>query len=63
MRKFTDINYHIYPQDIRIQIKDFVQYIEKDEVCLVTVNGSNYWIYRYEGALNGIDNASVVVLA
>lgn len=30
----------IYPQGIRIQIKDFVQYIENNEVHLVTVNGS-----------------------
>ncbi|AEF16490.1 transposase IS4 family protein [Thermoanaerobacterium xylanolyticum LX-11] len=51
----------IYPQGIRIQIKDFAQYIEKNEVHLVTVNGSNYWVYRYEGALNGIDNAVVVL--
>nr|WP_233432516.1 MULTISPECIES: hypothetical protein [Thermoanaerobacterium] len=35
--------------------------IEKNEVCLVTVNGSRYWAYRYEGALNGIDNAVVVL--
>nr|WP_235062578.1 hypothetical protein [Thermoanaerobacterium aotearoense] len=51
----------IYPQGIRIQIKDFAQYIEKNEVCLVTVNGSIYWVYRYEGALNDIDNAIVVL--
>ncbi|WP_333508714.1 hypothetical protein [Thermoanaerobacterium thermosaccharolyticum] len=51
----------IYPQGIRIQIKDFAQYIEKNEVHLVTVNSSRYWVYRYEGALNGIDNAVVVL--
>ncbi|MDI3311900.1 MAG: IS701 family transposase [Thermoanaerobacterium sp.] len=51
----------IYPQGIRIQIKDFAKYIGKSEVHLVTVNGSRYWIYRYEGALNGIDNAVVLM--
>lgn len=51
----------IYSRGIRIQIKDFAQYIEKNEVYLVTVNGSNYWVYRYEEALNGIDNAVVVL--
>lgn len=51
----------IYPQSVRIQIKDFTQYIEKNEIHLVTVNGSRYWVYRYEGALNGIDNAVVLI--
>ncbi|MDN5311105.1 MAG: hypothetical protein PWQ68_78 [Thermoanaerobacteraceae bacterium] len=52
----------IYPQDIRIQIKDFAaKYIEKNDVHLVTVNGSTYLVYRYEGALNDIDNAVVLL--
>ncbi|WP_231969027.1 hypothetical protein [Thermoanaerobacterium sp. RBIITD] len=51
----------IYPIGIRVQIKDFAQYIEKNEVHLVTVNSSRYWVYRYEGALNGIDNAVVLI--
>lgn len=50
----------IYPKGIGIQIKQFTQYIEKDDVCLVTVNNSKYWIYRYEGHLNGINNAVVL---
>jgi hypothetical protein len=50
----------IYPQGIRIQIKNFAQYIEKSDVCLVTVNSSKYWVYRYEGSLNGIENAVVL---
>jgi hypothetical protein len=50
----------IYPNGINIQVKDFSQYIEKNDVCLVTVNNSKYWTYRYEGNLNGIDNAVVL---
>ena len=50
----------IYPKGINIQVKDFAQYIEKNDVCLVTVNNSKYWTYRYEGNLNGIDNAVVL---
>lgn len=50
----------IYPKGIGIQIKQFTQYIEKNDVCLVTVNNSKYWVYRYEGNLNGIDNAVVL---
>ena len=51
----------IYPQGIGIQIKDFEAYIEKSDVHLVTVNNSSYWVYRYDGALNGIDEATVIL--
>lgn len=51
----------IYPQGVRIQIQEFAQYIKKNDVCLVTVGSSKYWTYRYEGPLNGIDNAVVVL--
>ncbi len=50
----------IYPQGIHINISDFSQYIKKNDVDLVTVNNSKYWVYRYEGALNDIDNAVVI---
>ena len=50
----------IYPQGIRIPIKDFTTYIAKNDVRLVTVNRQCYWVYRYEGALNDIDNAVVL---
>ncbi len=50
----------IYPQGIRISLKDFATYIKKDDVRLVTVNRQSYWIYRYEGALNDLDNAVVL---
>jgi len=52
----------IYPQGIHISIAEFaVKYIEKNDVDLVTVNGSKYYVYRYEGKLNGIDNAVVLL--
>ena len=44
----------IYPKGISIQVKDFAQYIKKNDVCLVTVNNSKYWTYRYEGNLNAV---------
>ncbi len=50
----------IYPQGIKINISNFAQYIKKNDVNLVTVNNSKYWTYRYEGALNNIDNAIIV---
>ncbi len=51
----------LYPQGIRISVQDFARHICKKDVRLVTVNGSSYWMYRYEGALNGIDNAVVLL--
>ncbi|MDR0999618.1 MAG: transposase, partial [Clostridiales bacterium] len=52
----------IYPQGIHIGIAEFAaKYIEKPDVDLVTVNGSEYYVYRYEGKLNGVDNAVVLL--
>jgi len=51
----------IYPQGIRIQIQQFAQHIRKEDCHLVTVKKSKYWVYRYEGKLNGIDNAVVLL--
>jgi hypothetical protein len=50
----------IYPQGIRTSIKDFAAYIAANDVHLVTVNRQSYWVYRYEGALNDLDNAVVL---
>lgn len=51
----------IYPQGIRISIQDFAAHIRKEDVRLVTVNETSYWTYRYEGALNDIKNAVVLL--
>lgn len=51
----------IYPEGFGIQIKQFTQYIEKSDVRPVTANNSEYWVYRYEGALKGIDNTVVLL--
>jgi hypothetical protein len=52
----------IYPQGIHISIAEFAaKCIEKNDVNLVTVNSSKYYVYRYEGKLNGIDNAVVLL--
>jgi hypothetical protein len=47
----------IYPQGIRTSINDFTAYIAQNDVHLVTVNHQSYWVYRYEGALNNMDDA------
>lgn len=51
----------LYPQGIRISVQDFAAHIRKEDVRLVTVNGTSYWTYRYEGALNDIENAVVLL--
>jgi hypothetical protein len=51
----------LYPHGIRISVQDFASHIRKEDVRLVTVNGSSYWTYRYEGALNEIPNAVVLL--
>jgi hypothetical protein len=51
----------LYPGGIRTSVQNFANHIHKSDVRLVTVNGSSYWMYRYEGALNGIGNAIVLL--
>lgn len=51
----------LYPQGIRIQAKEFATHIQKEDTDLVTIGGEMYRVYRYEGALNDIEN-SVVLL-
>ncbi|OAS13252.1 hypothetical protein A8708_10640 [Paenibacillus oryzisoli] len=51
----------IYPQGIRISIQDFAAHMYKEDIRLVTVNETSYWTYRYEGALNDIENAVVLL--
>ena len=51
----------IFPKGIRMQIKDFAQYIERNDVYPVTVNNVTYLVYRYEGSLKGLDNAVVLL--
>jgi len=57
------INRIIYPQDVlHMSIAQFAAtIINKDNVDLVTVNGRNYYVYRYEGKLNGIRRAVVLM--
>lgn len=51
-----------YPKGIAIQAKEFAEYIEPNDTHLVMVGKERYRVYRYEGALNGLKDA-VVLLA
>ena len=52
----------IYPAGIKINVKDFSKYIKPNETSLVTASNSNYYVYRYEGKLNDIENAVVLII-
>jgi len=53
----------IYPCNIKKRINEFALFIEKSDknVRLVTVGSRQYYVYRYEGRLNGIDDAVVLI--
>lgn len=53
-------NRKVFPEGIEIQLKEYENLIDKSSLNLVTVKGKDYYTYRYEGNLNGIENAVVL---
>ena len=53
----------MYPCGIKQKISGFALHLRKTDsnVSLVTVCSRSYYVYRYEGSLNGIDNAVVLI--
>ena len=53
----------LYPCGIKQKISEFALHLRKTDadVSLVTVGSRSYYVYRYEGSLNGIDNAVVLI--
>ncbi|PTX53972.1 DDE family transposase [Melghirimyces profundicolus] len=51
----------LFPQGIRIPGSAFAGHIRKADTRLVTVGNASYRVFRYEGALNGIANAVVLL--
>lgn len=53
----------IYPCGIRQKVSDFALHLRKrdPDVSLVTVGGREFYVYRYEGELNDIMNAAVIL--
>ena len=53
----------IYPKGIKQSIAQFAQLIQKTDsnVSLVTVGKRNYYVYRYEGNLNDLEDAVVLI--
>lgn len=53
----------LYPEGIRQKISQFALYLFQADaaVRLVTVGNRQYHVYRYEGKLNGLENAVVLI--
>lgn len=53
----------IYPCGIRQKVSGFALHLRKEDpdVSLVTVDNRNFYVYRYEGKLNDIPNAVVII--
>ena len=51
----------LYPDGHRCSAQDYAAMLPNGQYHLVTVGGHEYWIHRYEGALNGIEKAVVLL--
>ena len=51
----------LYPDGHRLSARDYAAMLPNDQYHLVTVGGHEYWIHRYEGTLNGIGKAAVLL--
>ena len=53
----------LYPCGIKQKIREFALHLRKTDaaVSLVTVGSRSYYVYRYEGNLNGIEDAVVLI--
>ena len=53
----------IYPCGIRPKVSEFALHLRKTDkgVSLVTVGNREFYVYRYEGELNDIPNAAVII--
>lgn len=50
----------IYPGGIKTNIKIFSQLIHKDETYPITMDGVTYYLYRYEGKINDVENTVIL---
>jgi hypothetical protein len=50
----------IYPGGIKTSVKEFSTFISKDETSLVTAGDDTYYVYRYEGKINDLENAVIL---
>ncbi len=53
----------IYPHGIKQKLSSFALHLRKTDtaVRLVTVGSRKYYVYRYEGPINGLENAVILI--
>lgn len=51
----------IYPFGIKTSVKGFSAHIRKNETCPVTAGDNKYYVYRYEGKINDLENAVILM--
>ncbi|OOM58895.1 hypothetical protein CLOBI_37280 [Clostridium beijerinckii] len=51
----------IYPAGIKIGVDKFSKHIMPNKTSIVTAGNNKYYVYRYEGKLNDIENAVVLI--
>lgn len=51
----------LYPNGVRTSASDYASILKQDQFHLVTVKGREYYVYRYQGPLNKIKEAVVLL--
>lgn len=51
----------LYPNGVRTSASDYASMLTQDQFHLVTVKGREYYVHRYQGHLNKIDQAVVLL--
>jgi hypothetical protein len=50
----------IYPQGIKTNLKEFSKLVPPDATCPVTAGEDTYYVYRYEGKINDVENVIIL---
>ena len=50
----------IYPAGIKTNVKEFSKLVSKEETCPVTAGNQTYYVYRYEGKINDLENTVIL---
>jgi hypothetical protein len=55
------VNRAVFPGGLKISISEFAKTLDISDFSLVKAKKSEYYVYRYEGKLNGIESAAVLL--
>lgn len=51
----------IYPGGIKTNVKEFASLVRSSETCPVTAGEDTYYVYRYEGKINDLENTVILI--